>query len=249
MSYQRFAYLYDTLMEDVPYDKWLETVETFGKQYHVSGKKLLDVACGTGELSCRFALKGYQVTGVDLSEDMLAVAQAKAEENGLYIPFFQQNMAQLEGLEQFDYITIFCDSINYLSEERDVVATFNGVRNHLSENGLFLFDVHSEYKMESIFKDQTFTHLSQEICYIWHCFSGEYPLSVEHELTFFVGDSEGRTYERMEEYHFQRTFPIDQYKTWLDETGFETLQILADLENQSPTQTSERILFIARKTD
>jgi SAM-dependent methyltransferase len=247
MSYQRFAYLYDTLMEDVPYEKWLELVEVYGKQYQVKGTKLLDIACGTGELSCRFALNGFQVTGVDLSEDMLAIAQAKSDENGLSIPFFQQNMAELEGLEKYDYITIFCDSINYLSEEAEVLETFKGVHNHLQENGLFLFDIHSEYKMETIFKDQTFTHISDDICYIWNCFPGEYPLSVEHELTFFVSVTEGRTYERIEEYHFQRTFPFEKYKDWLAKTGFETLHILGDLENQSPTETSERIMFIARK--
>jgi SAM-dependent methyltransferase len=247
MTYGRFAYLYDKLMEDIPYDKWQIIVEEYSKKYQVSGKRLLDLACGTGELSCRFAMQGYQVTGVDLSEDMLAVAMAKADEEGLKIPFFQQNMAELEIMDKFDLITIFCDSINYLLSEQEVLQTFEGVANHLTEDGLFLFDVHTEHKMENIFKDQTFTHIDEDICYIWNCFQGEFPLSVEHELTFFVSDSSGKKYDRVEEYHFQRSFPIQQYISWLDLAGFNTMHILGDLENQPPTEETERVLFIARK--
>jgi SAM-dependent methyltransferase len=247
MTYERFAYLYDQLMEDIPYEKWQSILEEFGNKYQVPGKKILDLACGTGELSCRFSLQGFDVTGVDLSEDMLAVARAKADENGLNIPFYQQNMAELDGFELFDFITIFCDSLNYLPSEQEVQSTFEGVYKHLEVHGLFLFDVHSEFKMEHIFTDQTFTHVDDDICYIWNCFEGEYPLSVEHELTFFVKGKSGGKYDRVEEYHFQRTFPIDDYQKWLEEAGFEILHILGDLESFPPKTDSERILFIAKK--
>lgn len=247
MTYGRFAYLYDHLMEDVPYDKWLNLTLTFGEQYQILGRKLLDIACGTGELSCRFARNGFDVTAVDLSEDMLAVAKSKAEEEGLSIPFYQQNMTELEGLGQFDFITIFCDSLNYLSSEEEVINTFKGVKQHLTEQGLFLFDVHSEYKMEHIFKDQTFTLVEDDICYIWNCFEGEYPLSIEHELIFFVNDYSSGKYERVEEFHLQRTFPITRYREMLKQTGFEVLHVLADFENKPPTKEAERILYITRK--
>jgi SAM-dependent methyltransferase len=247
MTYERFAYLYDQLMEDIPYEKWQSILEEYGNKYQVPGKKILDLACGTGELSCRFALQGFDVTGVDLSEDMLAVARAKADENGLNIPFYQQNMAELDGFELFDFITIFCDSLNYLPSEQEVKSTFKGVYKHLEEHGLFLFDVHSEYKMEHIFTNQTFTHVDEDICYIWNCFEGEYPLSVEHELTFFVKGKSGGKYDRVEEYHFQRTFPIHDYQKWLEEAGFEILHILGDLESFPPKTDSERILLIAKK--
>ena len=78
MSYEHFAYLYDELMQDAPYDEWVRFVKEKLQTYQVDGKNLLDLACGTGELSVRFAKEGFSVTGVDLSADMLAVAQAKA---------------------------------------------------------------------------------------------------------------------------------------------------------------------------
>jgi SAM-dependent methyltransferase len=247
MTYERFASLYDHLMEDVPYEKWVKIVNEYRTKYQVQGNKLLDLACGTGELSYRFADHGYQVTGVDLSDNMLAIARQKIEAKGLDIPLFQQNMAELGTFDQFDIITIFCDSLNYLQSEEEVISTFEGAAENLNDNGLFLFDVHSEYKMEHIFADNTFTHIDDDIVYIWNCFPGEFPSSVEHELTFFMKDSGTVKYERIEEFHIQRTFPVHQYKSWLTHAGFETLHVLGDLEEQEPNDTTERILFVAKK--
>lgn len=247
MSYGKFAYLYDQLMKDVPYDKWAELVLEKAKKYEVSGKKLLDLACGTAELSVKLSEIGFQVTGVDISEEMLTVAKAKANENGLAIEFYLQNMAELDGLGKFDIIGIFCDSINYLQEEKEVVATFQRVYEHLSNNGLFIFDVHSLHKIREIFMDQTFAVNDDEISYIWHCFEGEYPFSVEHDLSFFVLDNETGMYARYDELHYQRTYPIEVYENWLQETGFELLEVSADFENDPPQDQSERIFFICRK--
>lgn len=247
MTYQRFAYLYDTLMEDVPYDEWVEWVRNLTGKYDVNGKKMMDLACGTGELSVRFAKAGFHVTGIDLSEDMLAVAQTKADRNGLSIPFYHQDMTELNGLGEFDLIGIFCDSLNYLQEIGDVQQTFSRVFEHLKPGGLFLFDVHSIYKMDVIFQEGPFTYNDEEISYIWNCFPGEVPHSVEHELTFFVLDESTGQYDRVEEYHDQRTYEISQYIKLLQEAGFEFLETFADFQQGEPAPEPERILFAARK--
>jgi SAM-dependent methyltransferase len=249
MSYEQFAYLYDELMKDAPYDKWVQFVKDMIAKYHVHGEKLslLDLACGTGELSIRFAQAGFAVTGVDLSEDMLAVAQAKAAETGVQIPFFQQNMAELEVLEQFDVICIFCDSLNYLATEKEVTATFYHVLQSLKQGGLFLFDVHSLYKISNIFIGQTFAQNEDDISYIWNSYSGEHPYSVEHELSFFVLDEKTQKYDRFDELHLQRTFPIEQYSKWLTEAGFTLLEVSADFKDRAPDSQSERIFFAAKK--
>ncbi|QED48708.1 class I SAM-dependent DNA methyltransferase [Cytobacillus dafuensis] len=247
MSYGKFAYLYDELMKDVPYNKWVELVEKKTKKYNLNGNNLLDLACGTAELSVQLAEKSFNVVGVDLSEDMLTVAQSKAIEKGQDIKFYQQNMAELDGLGQFDIICIFCDSLNYLQSEKDVLDTFHSVHHHLAENGLFLFDVHSIYKIMQIFMNQTFAVNDDEISYIWHCYQGEFPNSVEHDLSFFVLDEESDLYERYNELHFQRTFPIDVYEGWLKKAGFELLEITSDFEDVPPQTHSERIFFTCRK--
>ncbi|MCA1063475.1 class I SAM-dependent methyltransferase [Rossellomorea sp. AcN35-11] len=247
MSYERFAYVYDYLMQDVPYDGWLEFFNRQADTYGIDGNRVLDLACGTGELSLRLVGEGYDVTGVDLSEDMLHVAKEKALEMNVKLPLFQQDMSQLDSLGEYDVITIFCDSLNYLEDEMDVVNTFNRVYSHLKQDGLFLFDVHSIFKMTQIFINQTFTHTDEQVSYIWDCFPGELPNSVEHELTFFVKLDETGQYERVEELHKQRTYPILTIKEWLKEAGFEILNITADFRNEAPSDHSERIFFTCLK--
>ncbi|MGG4168764.1 class I SAM-dependent methyltransferase [Rossellomorea vietnamensis] len=247
MSYERFAYVYDYLMQDVPYDGWLEYVNRQAERYSIQGKRLLDIACGTGELSLRLARDGYDVTGVDLSQDMLTIAQEKASAQDVHIQLFQQDMSRLDSLGEYDIITIFCDSLNYLEDESDVENTFKKVYDHLTQEGLFLFDVHSIYKMTQIFMNQTFTLTDDHVSYIWDCFPGEVPNSVEHELTFFVEDEETGQYERVEELHKQRTYPILMVKEWLETTGFDVLNINADFTEESPSDQSERIFFACKK--
>jgi SAM-dependent methyltransferase len=247
MTYGKFAYLYDELMKDVPYDSWVSIVtEKWGK-YQCRGKKLLDLACGTGELSVRFAKAGFEVTGVDLSADMLTVAQMKAEDNGLKIPFYQQNMVELDLYENFDVIGIFCDSLNYLQTEEEVIETFENILGLLDKDGFFIFDVHSVHKIMNIFMNQTFTYDDEDICYIWNCFQGDYPLSIEHELTFFVQDDETGKYDRYDEFHSQRTFPVDVYKNWLEASGFNVVETFSDFEEDELSTEAERIFFIAKK--
>jgi SAM-dependent methyltransferase len=249
MSYQQFAYLYDELMKDAPYDEWVQFVKDKCVNYNVTGTRLLDLACGTGELSVRLAKDGFQVTGVDLSEDMLAVAQAKAEDEGVRIPFFQQNMADLEGQGEFDVIGIFCDSLNYLQCEQEVMDTFSNAFQHLSDEGIFVFDVHSIYKISHLFINQTFASSEDHVSFIWNSFPGESSNSVEHELSFFVLDERTGKYDRFDEIHFQRTYPVQQYSDWLVETGFELLEVCADFKDAKPSTQSERIFFVAKKIE
>jgi predicted TPR repeat methyltransferase len=246
MSYEQFAYIYDQLMDDVSYENWLYYVERIYRDYQHSGKRILDVGCGTGALSIQLAQQAFNVTGIDLSEDMLTVARSKAENKGLHIPLFQQDMSSIIGLGEFDTIVIFCDSLNYLKTEKEVRQTFKGVYDHLREGGLLLFDVHSTYKMKHLFAGQTYGGNDPQLSYLWQCFEGEYLNSVEHELTFFSERDDG-TYERFDELHFQRTFPVEQYEQWLRECAFEVLEITGDFLNSSPSPDTERVFFAAKK--
>ena len=127
MTYGKFAYVYDELMKDVPYDQWVQFINKQIEAYGIEGKKLLDLACGTGELSLRLAEEGYDVTGVDLSADMLAVAREKADRKGHSLFLVEQDMSELEGFGEFDLIGIFCDSLNYLQTEKEILQTFERV--------------------------------------------------------------------------------------------------------------------------
>ncbi|MBO9129573.1 class I SAM-dependent methyltransferase [Bacillus sp. 165] len=247
MSYEQFAFLYDELMSDVPYEKWVDFVEQQLQKQQVRAHKILDLACGTGNITLPLAKKGYTITGADLSEDMLAVAQQKATGEGLSIPFYQQDMTELELPERFDCITIFCDSLNYVLEEQGVQRTFQRVYEHLNTGGLFLFDVHSVYKVNEVFINETFAVNEDSVALIWNCFPGELPNSVEHELTFFTQDIEKDMYRRFDEFHVQRTYSIQELKDWLEEAGFSVQSITDGFEQTEVFDTTERIFFAAKK--
>lgn len=248
MSYQHFAYLYDELMKDVDYYQWITFVKAKLPKESISKSNLriLDLACGTGELSLRLADEGFEVTGVDLSEEMLSVAQEKALAKGKQITFYQQNMIELSGHHEFDVILCFCDSLNYLSSIDEVKQTFQSIYEQLKDGGLLLFDVHSTYKMNNIFLDQTFVSNDDEISFIWHCYQGEFENSIEHDLSFFVKKENGDDYARYDEVHFQRTFDIPIYRKWLEEVGFTVIEITSDFQSTISSEP-ERIFFTAKK--
>ncbi|WP_299087716.1 class I SAM-dependent methyltransferase [uncultured Metabacillus sp.] len=249
MIYQGFAYIYDQLMKDAPYDEWAAFINKAISVYNSDAKRLIDVGCGTGEIAIRLAKQQLNVTGVDLSEDMLSVAQAKLAQNNVNVFFLQQDMRELAGFEEkFDVVTICCDSLNYLETEDDIKATFRAVFQLLGSRGLLLFDVHSLYKIHHIFAGATFADQDEDISFIWSSYASEEPNSVEHDMTFFVKRNEW--YERFDELHYQRTYPIETYISWLENASFEVVKVCGDFDFENPpTSTSERIFFIARKKD
>ncbi|WNB93455.1 class I SAM-dependent methyltransferase [Bacillus sp. NEB1478] len=245
MSYNQFAYLYDQLMEDAPYSKWLSFIKSASKNYCLNAKRLLDVGCGTGSLSVLLGKEGYEVTGVDLSADMLTVAKEKADNENVALSLFQQDMRELEGLGQFDIITILCDSLNYILTEEDVKKVFDSANQHLRPEGLLLFDVHSIHKIHHIFMGNTFGSNDDHLSYIWQCYEGELENSVEHDLSFFI--QSGDCYERYDELHTQRTFAVEKYTAWLEECNFQVLSITGDFKDEALANDAERILFAAQK--
>ncbi len=123
MIYQGFASVYDELMSHAPYDQWTKWIETSLPEKG----RILDLACGTGEISIRLAEKGFEVTGIDLSEEMLSYAQQKVSSNQPIL-FLQQDMREITGFDgQFDAVAICCDSLNYLKTKNDVIETFKSV--------------------------------------------------------------------------------------------------------------------------
>lgn len=243
-SYERFAEVYDALMTDIPYAEYVEWV-----RHHAPSNqypKLLDIGCGTGVLGLLFADAGYEVSGLDLSEEMLSVAAARFAEAGLHVPLYCMSMHELDGFEGLDVLTIAIDSLNYLTDEEAVVETLQRCYKALLDGGQLFFDVHSLFKMDEIFLDGPFTYDDGEITYIWHTEPGEFPHSVYHQMTFFVGTNTG-LFERFDEEHFQRTFAPMQYVEWLKKIGFSIVEVTADFTTNAPSEDSERIFIRAVK--
>jgi len=243
-SYVQLAQVYDRFMADAPYDLWIQYAKSEWDYYQLTPEKVLDLACGTGNISIRLAKEGYQVTGIDLSDDMLAMTQDKAQQAGLRLSLYQQDMREFISPEPMDSIVCFCDSLNYVTESEGIVQTFEQVYQALKAGGVFLFDVHSLYKIKEVFADQSFNWTGEDLAYLWDCQSEEDD-QVSHYLTFFI--KEGPLYRRFDESHLQRGYGTEQIKNWLEKIGFVNIKIQADFMNSSPHEKSERLFFSCQK--
>lgn len=250
MSYQQFAYIYDELMEDAPYDEWVKITRYFMEKYIPQPSHIVDLGCGTGEIAVRLAKQGYKVTGVDLSEEMLALAQHKSN-NVDGIQWICQDIRKLEGFRDIPLILSYCDVLNYILEEQELEETFQKVFQSLENNGLFIFDVHSPYYIQQVVSNQTFTQVGDEVSYVWICEEGSVPLEVTHDLTFFVQTNQEKSlYERYDEEHTQKTYPLSTYEALLKKVGFQILDIFGDFNvEQIPREEDHRLFFVCQKQE
>ncbi|WP_047981436.1 class I SAM-dependent DNA methyltransferase [Ornithinibacillus contaminans] len=250
MAYhQVMAELYDKLMEDAPYDKWVTFTEAVLESYQVSGAKVADFGCGTGEITVRLSENGYEVTGVDYSADMLAIAEQKGTAANQTIRWIHQDLRELAGISQMDVVVSYCDVMNYITAKEDVQQVFKNVNKALSDNGLFIFDVHSLHHVEQDLVDHTFADVTDDSSYIWFCYPGESEGEMYHDLTFYHLQKDH--YVRFDESHHQRTYSVATYRQLLENSGFEILKICGDfsVEMAFSEENAERIFFIAQKKD
>lgn len=247
MTYQQMAYVYDQFMADAPYDKWVTFAEEMFLKSSFNVKDIVDLGCGTGEITIKLAEKGYNLTGIDNSPEMLAIAEQKASNKQLQIDWFKQDLRLLEGLKNLDVAVSFCDVLNYITTRDEVKQVFQNVANLLREGGLFLFDVHSLYHVENNMVNQTFADVTDDQSYIWFCEEGKEKGEMYHDLTFFLKN--GNCYERFAESHFQKTLSIDEYQNYLRAAGFQINGVYHDfsIQNDSRCQESERVFFFAEK--
>ena len=166
-AYTDFAYLYDTFMEDVPYEEWAEFLESLIKAYGENVKSIVDLGCGTGTISNIMSKKGYDVTGVDYSTDMLSVAMDKAYEENAHVMYVNQDMRSLKLINKADVIYSLCDSINYMILDKDISSAFKSVYNNLAQDGLFIFDFNTIYKYETVIGDTTIAENREDCSFIW----------------------------------------------------------------------------------
>ncbi|MDY0396741.1 class I SAM-dependent DNA methyltransferase [Virgibacillus halophilus] len=248
MSYQELALYYDRFMADAPYDEWVTFMKEVFSKYQLSGKRVADLGCGTGEIAWRIAAENYQVIAIDNSENMLSIAAQKADKQKVPIEFLHQDLRELQGLSELDAAVSFCDVINYIVEPEDLRKVFQATSESLRIGGLFVFDVHSISHVEADLIDHTFALEEADCSYIWFCTAGDMPGEMYHDLTFFVREKSSELYRRFEETHHQRTYDVAFYKSLLLESGFAVKSVCGDFGLNNPvSDETERIFFIAEK--
>ncbi|WP_079530338.1 class I SAM-dependent methyltransferase [Halobacillus hunanensis] len=240
MSYQQMAQVYDVLMKDAPYDQWVTWTKQIVQHYHPGAQRILDLGCGTGEITSRLADHGWQLTGVDLSEDMLTMAASKDQT----IQWLRQDITDLKGLHGYDCIVSYCDVMNYITDESSLDAVFKHAYQALSEQGLFLFDVHSVDHIVNDLCGQTFAEVYDDLSYVWFCDPGEEEYSMIHDLTFFVRYH--KDYQRFDEQHLQQGYHLETLQKAIEKAGFTLQRVTADF-SVNPAERGDRLFFVCQK--
>jgi len=241
--YNNMAFIYDELMDDVDYEGWFNYIKKILNKYRKNPKSVLEMACGTGNLSYFLAREGYDLTCFDISSDMLSIAYNKLYEFK-NVTIFNQDMTNFNLFKKFDCILSACDSINYIIEKRDLINTFKRVREHLKEDGIFIFDISSYYKLKNIIGNNIFVEDREDVFYTWLNNFRENENIVEFYLTFFIKDKNG-LYKRFDEEHVQKAYTIEEIVDFLEKAGFSKINYFDFFTLDPPKDTSERINFVA----
>ena len=244
-AYTGFASVYDLFMDNIPYKDWCAYVTGLLKEHGISDGLLLDLGCGTGKLTRLLAAEGYDMIGVDLSEEMLKIALEHEMEDPKQILYLQQDMREFELYGTVRAIVSICDSMNYILEKEDLVQVFKLVNNYLDPSGIFIFDMNTEYKYTHLLADGTFAENREESSFIWENFYDEEERINEYDLTLFI--KEGELFRKFEETHYQRCYSLDEVKEAAKEAGMDFVAAYDAFTRESVKDDSERIYLVFRE--
>lgn len=254
-AYSSFARVYDLFMDNVPYEEWCEYIKGLLQEYDVEDGLVLDLGCGTGKLTRLLADAGYDMIGVDNSEDMLEIAREeeykKLDEQesdiaGRQILYLLQDMRSFELYGTVKAVVSICDSVNYILDEDDLREVFRLVNNYLDPKGIFIFDLNTVYKYRELLGETTISENRDEGSFIWDNYYDEESSINEYDLTLFIREQDD-LYRKYEETHFQRAYELELVKQLLTEAGMEFVAAYDAFTRESVKEDSERIYVIARE--
>ena len=256
-AYTSFAAVYDTFMDNVPYEEWGEYIHGMLCKYGVEDGIVLDLGCGTGTMTEILAGYGYDMIGVDNSEDMLELAMEKRIESGHDILYLLQDMREFELYGTVRAVVSVCDSVNYVTEPGELEEVFRLVNNYLDPRGVFLFDFNTDYKYREIMGDCTIAEDRGECSFIWDNYYYENEQINEYDLTLFIqekkpdetqSDQMPQLYRKYKETHYQRGYTLKEIQVLLEKAGL-VFEAAYDVDSkEEPSDTSERICVIARES-
>jgi len=243
--YKGFAGMYDDLMAGAHYEKWCAYINAMLEERFNNGRKplIVDLACGTGNMTLPLSKLGYEMIGIDISTDMLAIAQQKSYEAGCNILFLAQDMRQLDLYGTVDAVICVCDGMNYILELDELAGVFERVKLFLNPGGIFMFDMNTEYKFKEVLGNRSFeATVPNGASYVWDNNYDEARKINEYHVLFYTNEK-GTEAGHFKEMHKQRAYCIDEILTMLKNAGFSKVSVTHEYTNEPPRLDSERVTF------
>ncbi len=245
-AYTGFAHVYDIFMDNIPYNEWAQYLTGLLEKYGAKSGLLLELGCGTGTMTELLAAAGYDMIGVDRSEEMLEEALQKRVESGRDILYLQQDMREFELYGTVRAVVSICDSVNYITDPAELLEVFRLVNNYLDPGGVFIFDFNTLYKYQEVLGDCTIAENRENCSFIWDNYYYEDEKINEYELTLFIREEEN-LYRRYEETHFQRAYTLEEMVSLVKRSGLEYVTAYEAFTQKAPGKGSERIYIVARE--
>jgi ubiquinone/menaquinone biosynthesis C-methylase UbiE len=236
--YQGLASIYDRL-STIDHSAWAHFLEHLFTTNSLSGKRILDLACGTGNMCRELAQRGYKPVGVDLSEEMLAMSESKLR--GLGVSLYRADMRCLPPLGQFDAVLCLSDSFNYLNnlgEFREVLLSIREMQPQL-----LIFDLNTPYYLSQVLGENTFHQVEEDVAYIWENTYDAVNSVCEMQLTFFAREEKDK-FVRFDEFHVEKSFELGEIKRLLLDTGWQLVSVYDGYTPNQPKGDSYRWLFL-----
>ena len=242
MAYEGLARFYDALTSDVDYGQWERWYEQWFQRSAVPVKLVLDLACGTGTLSCALARRGYGVVGTDRSAEMLGEAMEKAAALDCEPPLFlQQAMEELDLFGTVDACVSSLDSVNYITDSAALAEGLRRVHTFLMPGGYFLFDVIAPEALEAL-DGELFVDEDEEVLCLWRASFDPESRTLSYGMDLFERD--GELWRREQEEHRERAWSVEELTKLLGQAGFASVEVFGELEHRAPKKGDRRLCFV-----
>lgn len=243
--YERFAEVYDKFQE-IDYKEFLDFYEKVFSACGCRPELVLDLACGTGNITCAMAKLGYDMIGIDISTEMLRIAADKAREKNLDILFLNQDMTDFELYGTVDAAVCALDGVNYIDDAGGLRRMFHLVHNYLNPGGVMIFDINSEYKLKYLLGNNSFVYEDDESYCVWNNEYDEKRKEALFDINLFVLDEDGR-YSRYDEEQTEHAYAPDELLSIAGEEGLDVFGVYGGTSFAPVSDTSERIFFVIQK--
>ncbi|WP_066639899.1 class I SAM-dependent DNA methyltransferase [Desulfolucanica intricata] len=242
--YRELAGIYDYLVQGVDFEGWIDYIEKLLQKFNYKPRNVADLACGTGNTTFPFARRGYNVIGVDLSPQMINIAQEKAIQQNLDIKFLVQDIRELNLHHKMDLITCFHDGLNYLLNYEDIKLAFKKVYQNLIPDGLFIFDLNSVHWLANTDPETTVIE-EEDLTLIWQSSYDRANDIWEINLTSFVRKND--LYSKFKEQHREKAYTPYEIELALKEAGLDLLGSYDSFTFEPIKTNSRRHFFATRK--